>query len=91
MAGNFPPPFSRDRTVSFASYLGEQTAGFGQPGNQDLRPEKTHTLELGGEFQALSGRVTLQVNWYDAKTKDALFRVPSSPSTGEDVQLRNVG
>lgn len=91
VAGNFPPPFANDRTVGFASYLGQQTAGFGQPGNPDLKPEKTHTLELGGELTALSGRVTLQVNWYDATTKDALFLVPLSPSTGEGTQLRNVG
>lgn len=91
VAGNFPPPFANDRTVSFASYLGQQTAGFGQPGNVDLRPEKTHTLELGSEFQALSGRMTLQVNWYDATTKDALFLVPAPPSSGEGTQMRNVG
>lgn len=91
VAGNFPPPFANDRTVSFASYLGQQSAGYGQPGNDDLRPEKTHTLELGGELQALSGRMTLQFNWYDAKTKDALFTVPLPPSTGEGSQLRNVG
>jgi outer membrane receptor protein involved in Fe transport len=91
VAGNFPPPFVNDRTVGFASYLGQQSAGFGQPGNPDLKPEKTHTLEVGGELQALSGRVTLQFNWYDAKTKDALFSVPLSPSTGEGIQLRNVG
>lgn len=91
VAGNFPPPFVNDRTVGFASYLGQQTAGFGQPGNPDLKPEKTHTLEVGGELTALSGRVTLQFNWYDATTKDALFSVPLSPSTGEGTQLRNVG
>jgi outer membrane receptor protein involved in Fe transport len=91
VAGNFPPPFANDRTVSFASYLGQQTAAFGQPGNLDLKPEKTHTLELGGEVQALTGRLTLQFNWYDARTRDALFLVPSPPSTGEGTQLRNVG
>jgi outer membrane receptor protein involved in Fe transport len=91
VAGNFPPPFARDRTVDFASYLGEQTAEFGQPGNPDLGPEKTETLELGGELQALSDRLTLQFNWYDARTKDALFQVPLSPSTGEGQQFQNVG
>ena len=91
VAGNFPPPFANDRTVSFASYLGQQTAAFGQPGNPGLLPEKTYTVEVGGELQALSGRVTLQLNWYDARTRDALFLVPAPPSTGEGVQLRNVG
>ncbi len=91
VAGNFPPPFANDRTVGFASYLGQQSAGFGQPGNRELKPEKTHTIELGGELQALSGRATLQLSWYDASTRDALFNVPLSPSTGEGTQLRNVG
>lgn len=91
VAGNFPPPFTHDRTVSFASYLGQQSAAYGQPGNPELKPEKTYTLELGGELQALSGRMTLQVNWYDAKTKGALFSVPLPPSIGEGSQLRNVG
>jgi TonB-dependent starch-binding outer membrane protein SusC len=91
VAGNFPPPFTRDRTVSFNSYLGGQAAGFGNPGNLDLRPEKTHTMEFGGELEALAGRLTLQFTAYDARTRDALFLAPSAPSTGEAVQLRNVG
>jgi TonB-dependent starch-binding outer membrane protein SusC len=91
VAGNFPPPFTRDRTVSFNSYLGGQAAGFGNPGNPDLRPEKTHTLEFGGELEALAGRLTVQFTAYNARTRDALFLAPSAPSTGESVQLQNVG
>ncbi|MEX2526120.1 MAG: TonB-dependent receptor [Gemmatimonadota bacterium] len=91
VAGNFPPPFARDRTVTFASYLGQQSAAFGQPGNPDLGPEKTSTLELGADMEAFDGRVGLQLNWYDARTTDALFNVPSSPSSGEQTQFRNVG
>jgi TonB-dependent starch-binding outer membrane protein SusC len=91
VAGNFPPPFAHDRTVSFNSYLGGQAVGFGNPGNPDLRPEKTTTVEVGGELEALGGRLTLQFTGYDARTRDALFLAPSAPSTGEAVQLRNVG
>lgn len=91
VAGNFPAPFARDRTVNFTSYQGEQAAGFGQPGNPDLGPEKTATLEMGADLEALSGRLSLQFNWYDATTTDAIFLVPSTPSTGEGEQFRNVG
>jgi outer membrane receptor protein involved in Fe transport len=91
VAGNFPPPFAHDRTVSFASYLGGQSAGLGQPGNPDLRPEKTHTYEVGAELEALAGRLIIQLTRYDARTRDALFLAPSAPSTGEAVQMRNVG
>ncbi len=91
VAGNFPTPFANDRTINFASYLGQQTAEFGQPGNPELAPEKTYTVELGADVEALSGRLTMQATWYDARTRDALFPVPLAPSTGEGVQLRNVG
>lgn len=91
VAGNFPPPFARDRTVNFTSYLGRQSAGFGQPGDPDLRPEKTETVELGADLEALDGRLSVQFSWYDARTHDALLLAPPAPSTGESVQLRNVG
>lgn len=91
VAGNFPPPFTRDRTVNFASYLGRQAVEFGNPGNPDLKPEKTYTLEFGGDLEAFNGRLTFQGNWYDARTRDALFEAPPAPSTGEGLQLRNVG
>jgi TonB-dependent starch-binding outer membrane protein SusC len=44
-----------------------------------------------GDVEAFGGRLTLQANWYNARTRDALFLAPSAPSTGESVQLRNVG
>lgn len=91
VAGNFPTPFANDRTIGFASYLGKQTASFGQPGNPELAPEKTYTVELGADLSLFSGRLTAQMTWYDARTRDALFQVPSAPSTGEALQLRNVG
>jgi TonB-dependent starch-binding outer membrane protein SusC len=91
VAGNFPPPFTRDRTVNFASYLGRQAVEFGNPGNPLLKPEKTYTIEFGGDLEALDGRLGFQVNWYDARTRDALFEAPPAPSTGEGLQLRNVG
>src|SRR5690606_21380406 len=87
----FPTPFANDRTIGFASYLGKQTASFGQPGNPELAPEKTYTVELGADLSLFSGRLTAQMTWYDARTRDALFQVPSAPSTGEALQLRNVG
>lgn len=91
VAGNFPEPYSRDRTVSFASFLGQQAVGFGNPGNPQLLPEKTYTSEFGADFDALQGRLTFGFNWYDARTRDALFLAPSPPSTGEGIQVRNVG
>jgi len=90
-AGNFPRPFAHERTVAFNSLHGSQAATFGQPGNADLRPERTRTLELGLDASLFGGRATLGVARYDARTRDALLNAPSAPSTGESTQLRNVG
>jgi len=90
VAGNFPTPFMNLRTVSFPGYLGEQAASFGTPG-VDLRPEKTKTLEAGVDLGFWRDRVRLSAGMYHTITDDALFSVPSAPSTGEAEAFRNVG
>ncbi len=91
VAGNFPTPFAQDRTIQFNSYLGQQSATFGQPGNEDLRPEKVYTFEAGANLGFLNDRFSLNFTYYNAETRDALFAVPLAPSIGENTQLRNVG
>lgn len=89
--GKFPPPFLRDRTYSAVSFRGESAPGFDNPGNPDLGPEVTSTLEAGFDAAFLENRLGLNVTWYDAATSDALFRVPEQPVTGQGTQIRNVG
>ena len=91
VAGNFPRPFANDRTIAFNSLTGQLAATFGQPGNPDLRPERTTTLEGGFDLGLLSDRVTIGVTRFAARTDDALLNAPSPPSTGQPAQLRNVG
>ncbi|WP_220473624.1 TonB-dependent receptor domain-containing protein [Flagellimonas taeanensis] len=92
VAGNLPPAFVNERTVAFNGFQGEQAAFFANPGNDDLKPEKTTTYEAGLDLAVLNNRINLSVSRYSAKTKDALFYVPPTPSTGFDQsQLYNVG
>lgn len=92
VAGNFPTPFANERTIAFAGFNGAQAAFFGQPGNDDLKPEKTYTLEVGADLAFLNDRVSLGVTYYNTETRDALFVVPLPPSNGEaDDVLRNIG
>jgi TonB-dependent starch-binding outer membrane protein SusC len=90
-AGNFPEPFSRDLLVSVNPYLGVTTYSFGQPGDKNLKPERTKTFEVGGDLGLLNNRLNLSFTYYNAKTVDAIFRSPFSPSTGLQVQPRNLG
>ncbi len=91
VAGNFPTPFTNQRTVVFNNLLGRQAATFGQPGNDDLRPEKTYTFEAGLETGLLDERLSLSVTYFNAVTRDALFDAPPAPTSGEQNQRRNLG
>ncbi|MFW0718760.1 TonB-dependent receptor domain-containing protein [Pedobacter sp. N23S346] len=91
IAGNFPTPFANERTIAFVGFNGAQAASFGQPGNADLKPEKTTTIEAGADLGFLNDRIIISAGFYHSITNDALFVVPPAPSTGETSQLQNVG
>lgn len=90
-AGQFPRPFANDRTIAFNSFNGLQSATFGQPGNIDLKPERTGTLESGVDIGLFQNRATFSLGYYKSRTKDALINAPPAPSTGLSSQLRNIG
>ncbi len=89
--GKFPPPFLRDRTYSAVAFRGSSAPRFDNPGNAELGPEVTSTIEVGLDAAFLENRFGAAVTWFDATTDDALFRVPEQPVTGLGTQVRNVG
>lgn len=92
IAGNLPPAYANERTIRFGGFGGQQAAFFGQPGNDDLRPEKTETAEGGFDISFLKNRISLSAGYYRSLTRDALFYIRSAPSTGFNVsQLHNIG
>ena len=90
-AGNYPTPFANQRTIAVNPYLGAPSLTFAQPGNDALRPEKVYTTEVGADLGLLGDRLAVELTYYDALTRDALFVAPYAPSYGQDAQLRNVG
>lgn len=92
VAGNLPLSFSNQRTIAFSGYQSAQAAYFGQPGNDQLKPEKTQTIEGAFDLGFLHDRILLSAGYYHSVTKDALFFVPPTPSSGQSQsQLYNVG
>ncbi len=89
--GKFPGAFLKDRTFSASPFRGESAPRFANPGNRNLRPEKTSTLEGGFDAALLGQRAGLSVTYFDARTSDALFSVPRQPVTGLGFQQENVG
>jgi len=91
VAGIFPTPFANERTIQFNGFNGGQSASFGQAGNDELKPEKSYAKEIGVDLGLWKNRLSLTVNYFDNKTKDALFVVPPAPSSGQTNTLRNIG
>lgn len=89
--GRFPGAFLKDRTFSAISFRGESAPRFANPGNLDLRPEKTSTIEAGIDAALWDNRLGVNFTVYDARTTDALFQVPRQPVTGQGTQQENVG
>jgi len=54
----------------------------GQLGNDQIVPEKTTTLEFGGEAKFWQGRIGLDVTYYDALTEDIIISLEVSGASG---------
>lgn len=92
IAGSYPPAFEYQKTIAINSFLGQQAASFGKYGNPDLGPEKKHSYEIGVNTVLFNRFLNVGFTYYYALTKDALFSVPSLPSSGQEASyLSNVG
>ncbi len=60
-------------------------------GSPDLQPEITSEFEIGGEFRFFTGRVTLDLTYYNRVTTDLILDVPTASESGYDVVTQNVG
>ena len=58
--------------------------------NKDLKPEQTKSIDAGISVE-LWNRLTLDVNWYNRRTEQALLDVPIPTSTGFTNLQRNIG
>jgi len=82
-AGKMPGPFD-----SFTSYASTPvfTSSSGivplNPGNADLRPEKSTEKEIGFEVGLLNDRLGLEASMYDQRTNDAIVPKLNPPSGG---------
>ena len=64
-----------------------------QPGNANLRPEKSAEFETGLEADLFNRRLHLDYTWYQKNTSDALISLPIAASVAAPVTslLQNVG
>ena len=92
VAGSYPPAFEYQRTIEVSSYLDKQANTFGKNGNPNLGPEKKHSREIGFQGAFFHNVLNLGLTYYNAITMDALFSVPTLPSSGQSSSyLANIG
>ena len=62
-------------------------------GNANLKPEYSGEFEAGFDASAFSNKTSIELTYYDKKTKDALINAPLAPSLGGSITtlLENIG
>jgi TonB-linked SusC/RagA family outer membrane protein len=91
--GNDTDPYQLRAFVTAQRPWGS-TPMFTVPGallNPDLKPEQTDAWEVGADLGFFNERVGFVLTHYDRTTKDQIFNVPISPTTGYTSQLLNAG
>src|SRR5205823_10229591 len=59
--------------------------------NPDLKPESTNSNEFGLELALMDGRVTFDGSVYNKKTKNQIFTIPVSGTSGFQSKAVNAG
>ena len=59
--------------------------------NQFLKPERTTEIEFGIDAKFLKNRLALDLAYFKRNTKDQIFSVPTSASTGYTSRILNSG
>lgn len=81
---------SYQAVVGFGSYNDSATIQTSGLGNNALTWETANSLDLGAEFE-LFNKVTAEVTYFRKDSKDLLFSVPLSRTTGHSSQTQNIG
>lgn len=59
--------------------------------NNNLKPERTRSLELGAEIRFLQGRVNFDITYYKSKSFDQIVEADMSYSSGYTKRMFNAG
>lgn len=60
-------------------------------GNPELKPEISTEYEVGLDLRFFEGQANVDLSYYDRTTRDQIFQVPVSSTTGFSSRLRNAG
>ncbi len=58
-------------------------------GQDQIKPERTTELELGVDLGFFNDKADIGITWYESVSRDVIFLLPQSPSTGFADQVQN--
>ncbi|MFN8308691.1 MAG: SusC/RagA family TonB-linked outer membrane protein [Chitinophagales bacterium] len=59
--------------------------------NPNLKPEISHTWEVGAELNFLKDRLTVDITYYQKRSVNEIIEVPAAPSSGYSSRIVNAG
>lgn len=62
-----------------------------QLGNPNIKPESTTEVEVGLDLMLLNDRARIETSYYEKRSYDQIFSVPSSATSGFTSIVRNAG
>jgi TonB-linked SusC/RagA family outer membrane protein len=77
--------------ITFPAFGTNSFSRSGILGNDKLKAETTTTIEFGGDFKFLEGKIGLDITYYDAKTIDQIVSVDLPAPTGFTGLVQNAG
>lgn len=83
-----PYKFQTLVTSGFSTFGGAYLIS-GESGNPYLRPEVKTEYEAGTDLRFFKDRIGLSITYYNSKTKDVLFAVKATPSSGYNFNYKN--
>ena len=59
--------------------------------NNELRPSEAHEFEIGTELRLFTNRLSLDLTYYNKKSKDEIVFAPASTTSGYNGAVLNIG
>jgi TonB-linked SusC/RagA family outer membrane protein len=99
IVGNYADPYSASIAYNQGNLGSQQNGGSSviytnmgsSYGNEKLRPEEKHEIEVGLESKFLKNRISLELSYYVAKTVDQILPLTLPTNSGASSIMTNIG
>lgn len=91
--GSDTEPYRLENTYSYSDPYGSQS-GVTMPStlsNNDLKPERMQSYEVGTDFRMFDNRLGLDFTYYNTLNKNQIVQIPISSTSGYDTRYINAG